>query len=60
MPMIDATERARPVMAYVADLQNKVRRLKADQARFRLVSFGWGALVGLVVSGLVVGACFLR
>lgn len=47
MSMLDATERTRPIMEYVRDLENKVRRFRAEERRFHAKWFLFGVVVGI-------------
>ena len=40
------SETARPIMAYVRELEGKVLTLRADLRRFRATSFAAGLMVG--------------
>ena len=64
MGLLDATERTRPIMQYVWDLQVRCRALQAElheyqtgargvQTRYRLRWFAYGAGVGALAVWLV-------
>jgi hypothetical protein len=57
MSMMDATERTRPVMQYVRDLETRVRHYQNIERRFNLRCFLVGFLLGGAATSLVF---FLR
>ena len=59
MCLLDATERAKPVMEYVYWLQREVRRLRGIQTGFKAASFGAGLALGAFL-GFAAGFWFVR
>ena len=59
LPMF-TSEAARPIMAYVRDLEGKVLTLRADRRRFRMLSFWLGVLVGGAVMLALVYVRYLH
>ena len=55
MGLMDATERARPIMEYVRHMENTVRRYRAIETRFKATSFAWGLGAGAFL-GFAAGA----
>ena len=55
-PMMSSEKEPLPIMAYVRDMEGKVRALRADRSRFRQLSFFAGFAAG---SALSVTLCLL-
>jgi hypothetical protein len=48
--MLDATEKSKPILQYVRELETKVRNLRAVQFRFDLKIFLYGVAAGAACS----------
>lgn len=54
MSMMDATERARPIMELVWQLENRIRAYKARDRRFKGKWFAFGILVGAAAASALM------
>lgn len=53
MSMLDATERARPAMAYILELEQKVRGYQNQTRRFQWFWFGLGFAGGAALTAVI-------
>lgn len=53
MSMLDATERARPAMEYIRQLEDKVRRYQNEDRRFQWFWFGLGFAGGAALTAVI-------